>query len=525
MRAAIYARFSSDLQSETSIEDQARLCRSRADVLRVEVDRLFSDQAVSGSTPVAARPGGRELLEAALAGRFSVLILEGLDRLSRDSVEQETIVRRLEHRGVRIVGVSDGYDSDLGARKLVRGVRGLLNELYLDDLRAKTHRGLVGQVERGFHAGGLSFGYRSVAVDGGHRLEVDAEQADVVRSIFARYAEGWSCQRIAADLNARGVRGPRGTWSVSALFGSPRKGSGVLNNELYCGRYIWNRSRWTTHPETGRRERVDRPRSEWRVEERPELRIVDKATWSAVRDRFESPRREGGGRGRGGAPTTLFAGILRCGRCGGAMVKIDARSYGCAARKDRGTSVCAGMRVRIADLEQTVVGYLAAELSSPEVVARIEAMARGIASERRGKPEAAVREAALRREIGNLVGAIAAAGTSPALSARLAETEKELGCLERSASISPLPTSIPRRVRAMLTDLTSALRRDVDSGRTAIRAAVGDLRLVEAGGELFAEFEDVADRLALAVGGAKIGRVAGACYRTRLRVSSNNTPR
>jgi DNA invertase Pin-like site-specific DNA recombinase len=162
MAAVIYVRFSTDRQAETSIEDQARICRACAEALQLDVAQIFADQAISGSTPVGQRPGGRKLLEAAIAGRFSVLLLEGLDRLSRDQVEQERIVRRLEHRGVRIVGVSDGYDSAAGARKLIRGMRGLVNEIYLDDLRTKTHRGLAGQVRRGFHAGGLSYGYRSV---------------------------------------------------------------------------------------------------------------------------------------------------------------------------------------------------------------------------------------------------------------------------------------------------------------------------------------------------------------------------
>jgi site-specific DNA recombinase len=140
-------------------------------------------------------------------------------------VEQETIVRRLEHRGLRIVGVSDGYDTNSGAsRKLTRGMRGLVNEIYLDDLRAKTHRGLAGQVERGYHAGGLSYGYRSIAGEHGHSLEIDPEAARGVRWIFEHYASGWSCQRVAGELNRQGVRSPRGgTWAVSAIYGSPRK--------------------------------------------------------------------------------------------------------------------------------------------------------------------------------------------------------------------------------------------------------------------------------------------------------------
>ncbi len=232
MRAAIYARFSTELQSVASIEDQARLCRERATALGLTVVAVHSDCAISGATPVNRRPGASACVADALAGRFDVLLIESLDRLSRNLVEQETVIRRLEHRGIRLIGVSDGYDSTSGAgRKLLRGVRGLISETYLDDLRAKTHRGLTGQIERGYHAGGLSYGYRSVVagVNGrgepiGHRLEIDEAQAVVVRGIFARYAAGESCQRIAADLNARGVRGPRGgTWCVSALYGSPAK--------------------------------------------------------------------------------------------------------------------------------------------------------------------------------------------------------------------------------------------------------------------------------------------------------------
>ncbi len=344
MRAVIYARYSTDLQSNTSIDDQARICRARAAVLGFEVVAVYSDAATSGQSKVADRPGAR----AMLADPFEVLIVEGLDRLSRDAVESETIVRRLEHRGARIVGVSDGYDSvDGKSRGLLRMVRGAINETYIDDLRAKTHRGLSGQLERGFHAGGLSFGYRSGA-DGvnargdviGYRLEVVPENADVVRSIFDRYAAGDSCQRIAAELNGQRAPAPRGgTWAVSALYGSPVKGSGILNNELYVGQYIWNRSRWVRDPDTGKRQRLQRPDAEWKVVARPELRIVSDKAWHAVRDRMNATRAAGGRGGRGGFPTTLFGGLLRCAHCGGAVVAISQTAYGCAARRDRGAVV------------------------------------------------------------------------------------------------------------------------------------------------------------------------------------------
>ena len=206
LNAVIYARFSSENQAETSIEDQARVCIVRAGDLKLDVDTIFSDSAVSGSTPVAARIGGRAMLEEALAGRFTTLIIEGLDRLSRDQVEQERIVRRLEYRGVRIIGVSDGYDSSAGSsRKLVRGMRGLVNEIYLDDLREKLTGVSLGRSSAASTLADFP-AIRRIQVEVAFRLEVDAVQAEIVRGIFERYADGWSCQKVAAIQSAGRAR-------------------------------------------------------------------------------------------------------------------------------------------------------------------------------------------------------------------------------------------------------------------------------------------------------------------------------
>ncbi len=142
MRAVLYARYSTDKQRETSIDDQLRAARDRAEREGWIVVATHADEGVSGSTPVALRSGGKALLADALAGRFDVLIVEGLDRLSREIGEAEQLVKRLEHRSIRIIGTADGYDTEARGRKVMRIARGLVNELYLDDLREKTHRGL-----------------------------------------------------------------------------------------------------------------------------------------------------------------------------------------------------------------------------------------------------------------------------------------------------------------------------------------------------------------------------------------------
>jgi site-specific DNA recombinase len=529
MRAAIYARYSTDRQRETSIDDQARLCRLRAEAHGWTVVATYQDDGISGSTPVASRPGGTLLMADILAGRVDVVLVEGLDRLSRDMVEQETIIRRIEHRGVRVVGTSDGYDSAAGAsaRKLHRGLRGIINEVYLDDLRAKTHRGLSGQVDRGHHAGGLSYGYRTVQDGSGRRLEIAENQANIIREIFRRYSQGWSCQRIVDDLNRRRVPSPRGSsWAVGALYGSPAKGTGILNNEAYAGTYVWNRSQWTKDPDTGKRKRIERPRPEWHIAERPDLMIIDAETWRAVRTRIDTPRLAGGTKGRGAKVRSLFGGLLTCGHCGGAVVAVNTRLYGCAARKDRGASICQGLYVPRDIMDNRLLGILRADLLSPDAIAEMQSVVTAILAERR-KAEAGGAEARARRfseldrEIENLVGAIAQIGMSEALRSRLqaAEFERaELATVKQDqVSVGKIKDVMPR-YRRLLANLQGELSEEAERARPILAGYFQEIRLEEREGDVFAVLKENAAGLLIAAGGTSLEMVAGAGFVTERRI-------
>lgn len=518
LRAAIYARYSSERQAETSIDDQVRLCRVRAERESWAVVTVHTDSAISGSTEVATRAGGKALLVDVLAGRIDVLLLEGLDRLSRDQVEQERIVRRLEHRGVRIVGVSDGYDSALGARKVLRGVRGLINELYLDDLRAKTHRGQAGQVDRGFAAGGRSYGYRLVATEAGSRFEVDEAEARWVRWIFEQYAAGEGVHRIAYRLNELGVPAPRGgTWAVSAIYGSPVKGSGVLNNLMYGGRLVWNRSQWVRDPDTGQRRRIERPRGEWMDVERPELRIVDDATWRAVRARIDADR-GADGRKRAVRPgTTLLGGLMHCPHCRGALIAINSRLYACITRKDRGPAVCRGFSIRRDVAERRLLAHVREELLSPEAATAFEQAFHAALHAATAHPldEATQqrRAAELRGEIQRLVDGIAAVGPSPALAARLRQAERELESVERALAQLQQPATVPpvrRLFRETLLNLSSALQDSPQRARAVLAELLGPITIVLDGDQVWAEMQTA--RLAMTAAGRSISVVAGACF-------------
>lgn len=528
MRACIYARYSSERQAETSLDDQIRRARDRAQHLGLTVVGTHADNAISGSTPVASRPAGKALLADVLASRFDVLLLEGLDRLSREVGEQERIVKRLEHRGIRLVGLADGYDSHAAGRKVMRIARGLVNELYVDDLRHKTHRGMEGAVLRGHHAGGLSFGYRTVAVEGGGRqLRIQPAEAEIIRRVFERFADGDSPQRIAHALNAEHVPAPRGgTWTCSALYGCPRKGSGILNNELYIGRYVWNRAQWIKDPETGRRTRIDRPPHEWRIDARPELRIVSDDAWHAVRARFAATA-ERGGRKAGPPPKTLFGGLMRCAHCGGAVIAVDSRSYGCAARKDRGPTVCPGVRVPRPLADARLIAAVRADVLSADALAQMRQIWRtaqaDAARDAGGQARALIeRRRQLASEVEKLVTAIAAVGISPALAERLRKAETELASLPTHA-----PTAAVQRVndaemdaalKRVVMRLQDVLQGDVTRARAFVAEVLGPVTITQQGEELWAEAApDATALLAAAGGGALLTVVAGGRFSSQKR--------
>jgi site-specific DNA recombinase len=228
------------------------------------------------------------------------------------------------------------------------GLKGTMGVLYLRDLADKTRRGLQGRIEAGRSGGGNSYGYdvvKRIGEDGepirGER-RINPDQAAIVRRIFQEYAAGASPKAIARALNREKVPGPRGrAWGPSTIHGQRRRGNGILNNELYVGRLVWNRLRFIKDPQTGKRVARFNPDSARIVREVPELRIIDDALWEAVKARqgVLEARITGDGvriedRRR---PRYLFSGLLRCGVCGGGFVKYSHDRLGCATARTKGT--------------------------------------------------------------------------------------------------------------------------------------------------------------------------------------------
>ena len=337
MRVAIYSRYSSDQQRQASIADQVRDCRAYATREGWVVVQEYSDAAVSGAS--THRPGLQALMRA--AGEYDVVLSESLDRLSRDQEDTAALFKRLSFIGVKIVTLAEG---EIGHLQV--GMKGTMNALFLKDLADKTRRGLRGRVTAGKSGGGLSYGYRvvraldEVGLTTGERA-VDLPEAAIVTRIFQDFVSGLSPTAIAKQLNAERVPGPRGsTWGSSTIHGHAGRGTGILNNELYVGRLIWNRQRYVKNPDTGRRVSKPNASSAWVITTVPELRIIPDELWDAAKARQAQTRyllrtemKTNPVHAR--RPAYLFSGLTKCGVCGSSFTMSSKNRLSCAGMRDR----------------------------------------------------------------------------------------------------------------------------------------------------------------------------------------------
>jgi site-specific DNA recombinase len=360
------------LQRDASIEDQVRLCRARIEQEGWQYLHAYTDRALSGASTL--RPAYQSLLDDARRGQFDVVVAEALDRLSRDQEDVAGLFNRLRFAGVRLFTLSEGEISELHV-----GLKGTMNALFLKDLAQKVRRGLEGRVRQGRSGGGLCFGYdvvrehdaRGEPVHGGR--SINETEAAIVRRVFSEFAAGKSPRRIAVQLNRDHTRGPRGgEWDASTINGNAARGTGILNNELYIGRIVWNRLRYIKDPDTGKRiSRLNEPDC-WIVQGVPELRIVPQHLWETVKERQQTLKRDTRPDVREKPfwaqqrPRFLITGLAKCGECGSSYVKISANLFGCAAARNRGT--CSNrLNIRVETLEEMILDGLRTRLMEPDL--------------------------------------------------------------------------------------------------------------------------------------------------------------
>ncbi len=523
LKVALYARYSSDNQRDASIEDQLRLCRLHAAKQGWTVVGSYSDRAISGASLL--RPGIQELIQDAQRRRFQIVLSEAMDRLSRDQEDIAGLFKRMEFADVRIVTLSEGDVSHLHV-----GLKGTMNALFLKDLADKTRRGQRGRVEKGKAGGGLCYGYdvvRAMGVDGQHTTgerRVNEAEAEIIRRIFREYAGGSSSRRIALDLNAAGIAGPQGrAWGASTIHGNVQRRNGVLNNELYVGRLIWNRQRFLKDPDTGKRIARPNPEAEWVMQDVPELRIVNDALWRVVRERQASlqmtPREMAANplveRRR---PKHLFAGLTRCGCCGGGYAMISKDLLGCASARNKGT--CDNrLNIRRDALEASVLNGLRQHLIEPvlfgEFCAEFTREVNRLRMQAGASFETARSELTrIDRDLDKLMKLIIASDdldASKRVMGKMKDLEDRKDEIERMLAEAEEPPpllhpSLAEVYRTRIASLSEALGRADTRTEAAqvVRSLVGAIELVPEGGQLAIVLRgDLAAMLSFAADGSK----------------------
>lgn len=364
MKAAIYSRFSTDRQNDSSIADQIRICSEYAARERMQIVLQFEDQGISGAA-LGNRPGVLKMQEAALARRFDVLLVTDLSRVSRSNGDLSKLIDRVTAKGLRVVGVQDGYDSARRGHKLQAGLSGIMGEAFREMVKDRTYAALETRAKEQRPTGGKAYGYRTVD---GQRV-VDEAQAGIVREIFERYADGASCRTVAAELNAKGTPSPGSSWDRKVRRVSGWMGSGVralVKNPLYAGRVHWNTSEWLKDPDSGKRTRRARPQSEWVTHTDETLRIVTDALWQRAQRRTrlqDNVKVKSGGKAK-----YALSGLLVCETCGSHFVMVDSRNYGCSSHRN-GAACSNTVRIPRLTVESKILGKMKSDLLAPDVVA------------------------------------------------------------------------------------------------------------------------------------------------------------
>ncbi|MFZ4539769.1 recombinase family protein [Propionivibrio sp.] len=326
--AAIYARYSTADQKDTSIDDQIRRCREIAERHGATVPDtlIFKDAAVSGSDKGRIKRVGFDQLIAGIeAGEFSLLVVDELSRLARDVYELAKFDKLIHKHRVRVI-TADGLDSTSPTWTLQLSIIGAMAQFSLKETTHRVKRGMEGQLERGFMIAPPPFGYRAtqetdaMGKTTGTTWAIQPEESKVVSQIFAWRVQGKSYSKIAKALNELGVR--PGThkrtreqttltpmWLQAAVYR-------IVENPIYKGLFMYRAS--ATY--LSRRAEAGLDDEGSITYARPQLAIVPDDVWSTCNDGKVSRSGYGGGR-------YLLAGLVTCGCCHSTL-NVSSPSHG-----------------------------------------------------------------------------------------------------------------------------------------------------------------------------------------------------
>ena len=504
-RAGLYVRCSTDRQ-ETSIqvqkEEAARYAAGIGAVIAPE--HVYSDEAISRAEYVR-RPGLLALLNATSGSKksrsgpppFDILILRDVDRLGGDQNRNGVILGDLIDRGIEIHEyLARNVIKALDAQSaMILNLRNFASAIEKEKVSARTREKHVNLARKGLVTGGRVYGYRNVRTADGVRLEIDEEEATIVREIFRRNLRGEGLRSICHDLTARGVPSPR----TGAGFWSPGTIQPMLYRERYIGRIVWGRRHKTVRHGT----KVRVPAEPEVIEERPDLRIIDQETWDAIEKRMERRAKLAVGKGKAPRPVripTMLGGFLECGICKG-RIGVERKVWGtpkpgeprksvlvyyCTRHRRSGPAACSNSARRpVSIVDDLMAKWVRTNIFSPSFVEHAVRDVRVRLAERRKTasrdvPAWTKQAAKLQAEIDKLGKALLDAKATPAAVVQMiADREAKLEDLKariEQAKVAPevIEMEVARMEQTVLANVAS-MRRSWPWTPEAGRAHMEDL--------------------------------------------------
>lgn len=225
--AALYARYSSQNQTEQSIEGQIRVCKEFADKYKIQIVGIYADRATSASKDLEKRTEFLRMIRESEKHSFDAVIVYKLDRFSRTRYDMATFKYRLKKNGVQLISATENISTNPEGIILESVLEGMA-EYYSAELSQKINRGLRESAYKHNVVGGhVPLGYKLV----NKKMVIDETTAPIVQEAFLRYANGERVAAICRDFNARGLRTSKNTKFGKSSFVK------MFRNERYIGVY------------------------------------------------------------------------------------------------------------------------------------------------------------------------------------------------------------------------------------------------------------------------------------------------
>lgn len=346
MDVVLYMRYSSDRQTEQSIEGQQRVCTEFCKAQGYNIVGKYIDRATSAFKDTSKRVSFNKMIKDSDRQQWQAVVVYKLDRFARNRYDSATYKARLKKNGVKVISATENI-SDNPEGIILEAVLEGMAEFYSKELSQKINRGMTETAYKGNSCGGqIPLGYKVV----NKKLVIDEPNAEIVKEAFARYANGESVADICEEYNNRGYRTTRGSLFNKNSFKT------MFRNEKYIGIYRYK---------------------DIRIEGGVPA-IVDKDTFEVVQKRLVANAKAPA---RGKAKVDyLLAQKMYCGHCGALMVGESGTSstgqtynyYSCGSRK-RGHG-CSKKPLK-KDYIERLVAEDAMEFLTPETIELLADMA------------------------------------------------------------------------------------------------------------------------------------------------------